>query len=446
MHHTVGSRAGRSPTRALLVEDAYKSNMFAAPEADALGLGTASTPSGAPYFSIIIGHGAKVDGSQWRNTAIGALAFTAFQSGDRNEAFGQGAMRFAVMGSNNTAIGSLSHQWIGIQSAAALTAATHDLYDPKAPSDVAWDALGFETANPGIRAKIVAAQTFAATKADVSGNVGLGRNTNLDLVTGSYNTAIGYNALAHVLYASSNVAMGYGALRDNMLGSYNTAIGTQAGLEHQEGNINVYVGYLAGEEHVSGLGNVMIGPAAGAGFTTGNRNVIIGYGAGTGVTAGSDLLVVQNLSSRAPLISGDFANVRVGVGDILPASLYGTFHVRVAASGGVNANAAARTLILESTGNFGMSFVGAANSIQSIYFSDPDDNNVGGVLYNHSTDQLLLRAYDGATKLALGNGIAFFGGTVTAKQTVTGSRGSNAALASLLTALANYGLITNSSS
>lgn len=40
--------------------------------------------------------------------------------------------------------------------------------------------------------------------------------------------------------------------------------------------------------------------------------------------------------------------------------------------------------------------------------------------------------------------MAFFGATLTAKPTVTGSRGGNAALASLLTALASLGLITNS--
>lgn len=42
--------------------------------------------------------------------------------------------------------------------------------------------------------------------------------------------------------------------------------------------------------------------------------------------------------------------------------------------------------------------------------------------------------------------IGFFGTTTALKQTVTGSRGGNAALASLLTALAAYGLITDSSS
>ena len=42
--------------------------------------------------------------------------------------------------------------------------------------------------------------------------------------------------------------------------------------------------------------------------------------------------------------------------------------------------------------------------------------------------------------------ISFYGGTLTAKQTVTGSRGGNAALADLLTKLAAFGLITDGSS
>jgi hypothetical protein len=45
-----------------------------------------------------------------------------------------------------------------------------------------------------------------------------------------------------------------------------------------------------------------------------------------------------------------------------------------------------------------------------------------------------------------GTTLGFYGHAVGTKPTVTGSRGSNAALASLLTALANLGLITDSSS
>jgi hypothetical protein len=56
----------------------------------------------------------------------------------------------------------------------------------------------------------------------------------------------------------------------------------------------------------------------------------------------------------------------------------------------------------------------------------------------------------GATNLGgpvtISSTCGFNGTAPIAKPTVTGSRGGNAALASLLTALANYGLITDSSS
>jgi hypothetical protein len=47
---------------------------------------------------------------------------------------------------------------------------------------------------------------------------------------------------------------------------------------------------------------------------------------------------------------------------------------------------------------------------------------------------------------ALGSSLGFFGTTATTKRTVSGSRGGNAALASLITSLAAYGLITDGSS
>ena len=75
------------------------------------------------------------------------------------------------------------------------------------------------------------------------------------------------------------------------------------------------------------------------------------------------------------------------------------------------------------------------------------DTNADAIIKGKGNAGVKLQAGGGSVKLEIGDtGIAFFAGTETAKQTVTGSRGSNAALASLLTALANYGLITDSSS
>ena len=58
-----------------------------------------------------------------------------------------------------------------------------------------------------------------------------------------------------------------------------------------------------------------------------------------------------------------------------------------------------------------------------------------------STSRVII---DSAFRITSSTNIGVFGSTAVAKQTVTGSRGGNAALASLLTALANFGWITDS--
>jgi len=64
-------------------------------------------------------------------------------------------------------------------------------------------------------------------------------------------------------------------------------------------------------------------------------------------------------------------------------------------------------------------------------------------------DRLDVRSQNGATTIfaanAAGNQLGFYGATPTSKPTVSGAKGGNAALGSLLTALANLGLIADSS-
>lgn len=64
-----------------------------------------------------------------------------------------------------------------------------------------------------------------------------------------------------------------------------------------------------------------------------------------------------------------------------------------------------------------------------------DDVTINGGVCHISTDDLIVETLN----------LAFFAGIPVAKQTVVGSRGGNAALASLLTALDTYGLITDNS-
>ncbi len=73
--------------------------------------------------------------------------------------------------------------------------------------------------------------------------------------------------------------------------------------------------------------------------------------------------------------------------------------------------------------------------------------NVAGVTVNCTSAGSLLLSVNSSAVITIQDAkIGFFGATAIVKPTVTGSRGGNAALASLLTALANLGLITNSTS
>ena len=84
-----------------------------------------------------------------------------------------------------------------------------------------------------------------------------------------------------------------------------------------------------------------------------------------------------------------------------------------------------------------------ANSSQVLIIGGSTATTTTPLLNLASANQPFILAPDLIGLRFFGN-MGFNGATAIAKPTVTGSRGGNAALASLLTALANYGLITNS--
>lgn len=143
-------------------------------------------------------------------------------------------------------------------------------------------------------------------------------------------------------------------------------------------------------------------------------------------------------------------------------------HVRVASSG-ATAAASGSTVVAEQNGVSYVTVKGPASTAKGVLFSNTTAANDGGVIYDDSTNVrgLWLRAA-GANRLtissagavaipgtlavngnctlgdAAGDTLKFYGGTGATQQTITGSRGGNAALASLLTALATLGLIVDS--
>jgi hypothetical protein len=73
-------------------------------------------------------------------------------------------------------------------------------------------------------------------------------------------------------------------------------------------------------------------------------------------------------------------------------------------------------------------------------------NVAAGALQVGDGAAFILAPLEVAGAVSLGGNIGFYGTAAQAKPTVTGSRGGNAALTSLLSALANLGLVVNSSS
>jgi hypothetical protein len=144
------------------------------------------------------------------------------------------------------------------------------------------------------------------------------------------------------------------------------------------------------------------------GATAGNFSAGVTVGGNLGVTGLSSLttLAVSSVSSFTGLISA-IGSIALGA---TPAT---TGAIRIPNSTGIKMRNQANTADLDVVYSV-LNDVGIGSGSQGVF--------IGGA----------------------GGKVGFFGSAVVALQTVTGSRGGNAALASLLTALANYGFITNS--
>lgn len=436
-----------------LFENEPKSNLEWVPPSTIVSTsGPTSIPSSPPYFNVLIGHDVTAPAAGdavFRSTIIGSLAGTSLERSERSEAIGQGAMRFSKYANRCTAIGSLAQQWIG-QDVSKLEESFHDffIFDSgsgiRHPGQSGWNAYGLEAANPGVGTKI-SAVTSAASADEVRENVGVGRNTLLHLIKGSQNTALGYNALAHAYNSANNVAVGRGSLANCVLGNQNVGVGQASGAGHQEGSGNIYVGYSSGIDHVSGDRVVMIGREAGLGWSGMDRSILIGADAGKNQPVRSDVLLIQNDEGREPLVSGQFDTGRVGINIAENEIFASALHIRSGISGATNANVSGDDLVVEGNGNTGITICCPNDRYGELNFADPDDNNIGSIWYNHATDEMSFRSGNTTNIRQTASGLGFFGNTPASKPVVTGSRAGNAALTSLLSALAQMGLITNNS-
>ena len=160
-----------------------------------------------------------------------------------NTKYGSGALQKNIIGSNNSAFGTLASR----------------------DTDASWNTS-------------VGAYANMSNTVGIS-NVALGTNSLLLNVVGSYNTGLGTATLLNNT-GNGNTAIGSNAMQNNLSGDCNVAIGIQTGYNNNTGQLNVFLGTYAGFENVHGSKNTFLGTDTGILDPDNiyNNSTAIGYG------------------------------------------------------------------------------------------------------------------------------------------------------------------------
>jgi len=99
------------------------------------------------------------------------------------------------------------------------------------------------------------------------------------------------------------------------------------------------------------------------------------------VETGAGNSVAMNLSTD----KAEFLKVGIGTGGLAPDGL---LHVMSVSAGSVTSNTSANLLTLENSSDAGLSILSGSSSSGNIFFGDADDNDVGLITYDHSTNSM----------------------------------------------------------
>jgi hypothetical protein len=255
-----------------------------------------------------------------------------------------------------------------------------------------------------------------------SGNICLGVGAGLALTSGANNMLIGTSAGAQMTAAYSSICVGIQAGYNLKTSGNNVLIGYNAGFTLANDN-NTMVGTNAGYS-VTGTLNTVLGQSAGLSATSAGSCVLVGYSAGgtTLRTGGNNVLLGASTDTAA---AGTAYGVALGDSAVCASN---------ECAFGPNLNV--------QTG-YGTS------SVQTRPRADFTDSWVSSTDATRKARRAW-NAWDTAAREVMRGeatgsapAVGFLGAAAQTRPSVTGSRGGNAGLASLLAALANLGLITD---
>lgn len=203
-------------------------------------------------------------------------------------------------------------------------------------------------------------------------------------------------------------------------------------------DLTVSISSIAG-----GIGNVVddTSPELGGNLGLNGSNVVASN------AAGPEILDVASSGNLATVRPNKATNTGLGgSGGSLDLIANGQSRLRVGTGPGqenvVYQPLGTSGLLLGSvSGSFGLHNVASSDTVASLLPNFLSESaGIGGIL-----NAVAMIGGNLSRVTVDGTGLSFFGGATVAKPTVSGSRAGNAALASLLTALDNLGLITDSS-
>jgi trimeric autotransporter adhesin len=168
------------------------------------------------------------------------------------------------------------------------------------------------------------------TVGNFQANTAIGTSSMSSRTSGNGNTAIGYTSQLRAISGAGNTSIGVDAIRTNRTGGQNTAIGmssmgykaggsgnTSIGSESMKGDNIPFINSDSIADN-----NTAVGYQSLLRIAEGDRNVAIGYQAGLQNRNGNDLLYINNDSSEAALIKGDFLadtlriNGKISIGSV----------------------------------------------------------------------------------------------------------------------------------
>ena len=304
-----------------------------------IGIGQNALQNSSSFHNIAIGKEALMNNDTgWNNVALGPITLTNNIDGNYNLALGVSALYNNTSGSYNLAFGSssLRENTTGDHNLALGRSALY--YNESGEYNI---ALGYKSLNSNTVGNHNIAHGEEALFANRDGsynlaignqslfsntlgekNIALGLQALYTNTLGSDNIAIGEQSLNNLVDGNQNIAIGKGAMYNNVDGSVNTAVGLSALRLNQSGNFNTAIGAASLRNNTSGIYNTVIGASAGF-LSQGNRNVFIGLNSGF-EEQGDNKLYIENTSTDAPLIYGEFDNdiiafnAKVGIGTQTP--------------------------------------------------------------------------------------------------------------------------------